>query len=161
MIRQIQKRIMDVLESECTSFALDDETDRERCAQALAAHFAASVRELTAQDVTFELSIEQDDTPVRGNALASGDDEADRDCEAEILRRLDQGDVWAWGLVRITAHWNGFKGTACLGACSYESEKEFIEANDYYADLKDEALAELNTSIRTLVGKLETLQVPS
>lgn len=37
---ELRARILDILETQCASFALDDETDRERCAQVLAAHFA-------------------------------------------------------------------------------------------------------------------------
>jgi len=35
---ELRARILDILESDCSSFALDDETDRERCAEVLAAH---------------------------------------------------------------------------------------------------------------------------
>ena len=47
---------------------------------------------------TIEVTAAQDDIPVRGNAMASGDDATDRECEDDILTRLDSGDVWGMGL---------------------------------------------------------------
>lgn len=77
-------------------------------------------------EVDFEIEVHQDDTPVRGNALASGDEDEDRACEDEILRRLDQGDVWAWACVRVIATCEGFRGeSSWLGGCSYRSERDF------------------------------------
>lgn len=117
------------------------------------------IRELREDEVTFELTAEQDDLPVRGNALASGDDDEDRKCEDEILRRLDQGDVWAWASVRVTARWNGYTGHDHLGACCYRDEKDFVESNDYYADMKQAALADLNATLRAHAKDLEALKV--
>jgi hypothetical protein len=53
------------------------------------------MRKLTAKDVTFTVEIEQDDFPFRGNAMASGDDEVDRDCEREIAEALERGQIEA------------------------------------------------------------------
>jgi hypothetical protein len=119
------------------------------------------IRALTENEVTFELTVEQDDIPVRGNALASGDADEDRKCEDEILRRLDQGDVWAWASVRVTARWEGFEGHDYLGGCSYESERDFVRSGGYFDDMKDAALAELNEAIQAHAAKLETLRVSS
>lgn len=93
-------------------------------------------------EVTYEVDVEQDDTPVRGNAMASGDADADKAVEDEILGRLDQGDVWAWALVKVTAKCEGFTGTAYLGGCSYKDEKEFQE-DGYFEQLKHEAFEDL------------------
>ena len=41
--------------------------------------------ETDANGITYRLLIEQDLTPVRGNALASGDDMADKAAEDEII----------------------------------------------------------------------------
>jgi hypothetical protein len=41
---------------------------------------------------TFTIHAEVDETPVRGNALASGDPSNDRECEDEILARLRDDD---------------------------------------------------------------------
>jgi hypothetical protein len=103
-------------------------------------------RKLREDEVSFELHWEQDDTTVRGNAVASGDNAEDRACEDEIIRRLDRGDVWAWALVKVTARWGNFVGIDYLGACSYESEDEF-KADAYYTDMKQRALFELNKQI--------------
>ena len=46
---------------------------------------------------TISIHVEQDDTPVRGNAMASGDDAADR-----ILTELSW-NVWAWATVEVRA----------------------------------------------------------
>ncbi len=83
----------------------------------------------------------QDDTPVRGNALASGDDEEDRKYEDEILKRLDNGDVWAWAQVEVEVTLpDGRKGSAYLGGCCYEDEEDFKQMGGYYEDLVREAI---------------------
>ena len=80
----------------------------------------------------------QDDTPVRGNALSSGDDEDDRKYEDLILARLNTGDVWAWAQVEVQATLpDGRTGSAHLGGCCYEDEKDFKTDNPYYEDLID------------------------
>ena len=83
----------------------------------------------------------QDDTRVRGNALASGDEEEDRRYEDMILERLNAGDVWAWAQVEVQASLpDGRTGSAYLGSCSYDDENNFKEGG-YYEDLIDQAIS--------------------
>jgi hypothetical protein len=51
------------------------------------------VRLLTADEVEFGLMADMDEVPVRGNAIATGDDAADREYENEIITRLKWGDA--------------------------------------------------------------------
>ena len=92
-----------------------------------------------------DIRAEFDDIPVRGNALASGDDAEDRAAEDEIIARLEAGDVWAWARVRVTVthpDMPGLDGWDSLGACSYRDEADFI-AGGYYDDMVREALRNL------------------
>jgi hypothetical protein len=92
---------------------------------------------------TIVIGAEYDDLPVRGNAMATDDAEADRACEDEILARLDRGDVWAWAYVTVTAVCEGCEaeGTDSLGACSYANAREF-KADAYYTDMAHAAMAD-------------------
>lgn len=69
-----------------------------------------------------------------------------RDVEhvCELARRTE----WGWCTVKVTAKWNGIKHSEFLGACSYESEDDFIKNSGYFEDMKKEAIdclfAELN-----------------
>ncbi len=113
------------------------------------------------QVATFEVSVEMDDTPVRGNALCSGDDDADRRVEDEILERLNQGDPWAWGLVYVRATFAGFTGEDFLGGCSYASEEDFRTAGDYFEDMTRQAcldLLQMAESARRHLLKLDGLR---
>ena len=81
-------------------------------------------RKLKAGDVTFTVSYEQDDMPVRGNAMASGNDAADRELEDQIIGLLDSGHDWAWCCIKVVASWTApdgteYEGTDYLGACSF------------------------------------------
>jgi hypothetical protein len=96
---------------------------------------------------TFKITVEQDDIPVRGNAMASGDAAVDKEVEDEILQRLDNGDVWAWAHVTVVAEIEGFTGEAHLGACSYKDEEDFKSSDGYYADLCKEASEDLANNI--------------
>jgi hypothetical protein len=112
-----------------------------------------TIRSLTAADVVFSLECQPEDILIEGNAMASGDDEVDRQAEQWVKDQLNRGNEWAWCYVRVVATWaapNGetFTGAAGLGACSYESEKDFREGG-YYPDLCDEALADLNACVAT------------
>jgi len=98
------------------------------------------------EDVTYTLTIEDEDIPVRGNAMASGDDEADEAYENEIIARLDSGDLWAWCFVKVTAEWRGFKGWDGLGGCSYADEADF-KRGGYYEDMKARAFDDLVATV--------------
>lgn len=102
------------------------------------------MRDLVMSEVTFSIHVEQDDTQVRGNAIASGEDHLDKRVEDEILARLNDGDVWAWASVRVCAEYRGATGDAYLGGCSYDDEEAF-KACDYYSEMCQEALHALNT----------------
>lgn len=96
-------------------------------------------------DVEIEVIAEQDDCPVRGNALVSGDDETDRNCENEILRRLDNGDVWAWALVEVKVTLNGESESDYLGCCCYKDESDFRRNSGYFYDMLTGCLERLES----------------
>lgn len=104
-------------------------------------------------DIQIELIAEMEDIPVRGNASYSSDDELNKQCEDKIIKRLDNGDVWAWAYVRITARWNGLEGSDSLGCCSYESEKDFISCDGYYPDM-------VSNAIYDLLKHIDSVQLP-
>ena len=107
------------------------------------------IRPLRADEVTFTVEPQEEHVAPK-DMLASGDDELDKkDCE-EILRRLRQGDVWAWCSVKVTAHWHGFDGSDHLGCCSYEDKKDFCQPGGYFDDMKERALDELNAQLAGL-----------
>jgi hypothetical protein len=81
-------------------------------------------RKLTEADVTFTVEVEQDELEIRGNAMASGDDAADRELEDQIISQLDSGNMAAWCTVTVVARWTDpagdtFEGTDNIGACSF------------------------------------------
>jgi len=83
----------------------------------------------------FDLFVEHETIPVRGNAMASEDPEYNRQVEDEILSRLENGDVWAWASVRAEGRWNGLVEWDSLGCCSYEDREAFLR-DGYWADMK-------------------------
>lgn len=100
----------------------------------------------------------EDDIPVRGNALASGDDAEDKRCEDAILERLERGDVWAWACVEVRASWDLYDGSDYLGACSYDSEEDFRQQGDYFDDMVDEALEVLAGRIESAANGIDGLK---
>jgi hypothetical protein len=101
--------------------------------------------------ISIRLDVEQEDIPIEGNVLASGDEKQDREAEEEVRRRLDQGDVWAWAYVKIEARivldGQAFIGKASLGGCSYKDEADF-KAGGYYDDLKNEVIEDMWQCVR-------------
>lgn len=107
-------------------------------------------------EITYHLTVEMEETPVRGNAMASGDGALDAKVEDEILARLNAGDVWAWADVTVTAKvtFEGevFTARASLGCCSYRDEAEFM-ADGVYDDMCKEAREELILEMRNQVKR--------
>jgi hypothetical protein len=58
----------------------------------------------------------------------------------------------------MTAIYKGFRGVDYLGCCSYESFSDF-EKDDYYKQMKDNALDDLNATIRLAIKDFEELEV--
>jgi len=106
-----------------------------------------SIRAIERHEACIRIRAEPDWVPVKGNAMASGDDALDREVEQEILQRLNQGDIWAWAAVTVETSWKSFRGIATLGCCSYESEEDFCQPDGYFDDLVSEALEDLNRNV--------------
>lgn len=104
--------------------------------------------------VTYELDYRQDDLPVRGNAMVSGDDALDRETEDKILSDLERGNKYAWAFVELRAlvkdsYGYSYQGIATLGACCYNSDTELRKEllTDDSHGLKAEALADLKMNL--------------
>ncbi len=107
--------------------------------------------------VSYELEVCQDALDVRGSAMCSGDVDFDRFVEDSILKRLEDGDVWAWATVKVTATYDGIDGVEgidYLGCCSYRDEEDFKTCG-YYADMKEEAREKLYTFLSGVVSILQ------
>lgn len=109
---------------------------------------------INSNDIVWEVIAEADDIPVRGNAMCSDDPSFDKECEDEILARLEQGDVWAWAYVKVRGTYKGIlSAEATLGACNYANEAEFLaDEAGYFGSMKMEVIDALNRQIATLLG---------
>lgn len=110
--------------------------------------------------ITYELECLPEDMPVRGNAMASGDDAYDKAVEDEILADLESGNEWAWCVVKVTATgvFNGvkFHGVAYLGGVSCKSREDFETGDaDYLEAMKADALADLCESLKDTIARAE------
>lgn len=117
------------------------------------------LRKLTLGAVEFSLEIHPEDIPIEGNCSAI-DDETDASTERWIREQLERGNEWAWCTVVVKAQWNGFEASDALGACSYSSEKDFVQPGGYFDDMKANALAQLNDSLRETNENLKKLRNP-
>lgn len=96
-----------------------------------------------------EVEAEQETLELRGNVLASGDDEEDRKAEQAVADALDRGNVWAWASVRVVASFDGFEGDDFLGACSYDSEADFRTPGGYFDDMRAQAVDALAERLKS------------
>jgi hypothetical protein len=103
-------------------------------------------------DPEIRIVVHEETIPLRGNALASGDDDLDRDVEEEILSRLAYGEQWAWCWVEVIAEFRGLEGRDTLGGCSYKDEADFKENSGYYEDMVARATDELADLVEGLQG---------
>ena len=79
---------------------------------------------------------------VRGNAMASGDDELDRQVEDEIISRLESGDIYAWFTAKVTVSDGKNEATDYLGCCTYRDADDF-RMGGYYLDMIHECINQL------------------
>lgn len=101
-----------------------------------------------AREATITIEVEPEQEEISGY-YASGEDELDRQLEAELIERSNSGDTWAWCCVRVHASIGGVEASSSwLGACSYEDEKNFRESGGYFDDMKQEALAALEAIVK-------------
>lgn len=118
----------------------------------------SKLRNLVRSDVVFSFSVEQED---RRPDFQTGDPsykEQDDKLEAEVMERLNQGDVWAWAYVKVTARWGDFSASDGLGGCSFKDEAEFT-SDGHLAELENEALCILNDTLESVYHKLSLLVV--
>jgi hypothetical protein len=115
------------------------------------------LRELRYDEVTFTYSYQPEDTPLKGNVMVSGDAQLDRAAEADIQRRLERGDEYAWFLLKAEASWHDFSFTDYLGGVSLAEGDTDIQkyARSYHMD--KEALRGLNESIKAVAEQLAGL----
>lgn len=109
--------------------------------------------------VTYDIEVLPEYTDVRGNVMASGDDDYDKECEDAILADLADGNEWAWCTVKVTARYDGVdcvEGTDYLGGCSYRDRADF-EAGGYYDDMKDQARDELYAQLEGILARFGCL----
>ena len=85
------------------------------------------------------VTAEVDEIPIRGNAIASGDDDYDREVEDWIIKEVNAGNVWAWASVCVELKWNSLRGDAYLGCCSYESEEDFRKSGYFGCKIREAA----------------------
>lgn len=107
-------------------------------------------RKIQASEVEFMIECLPEYEPVIGNALASGNDKEDRECEDQIIADLESGNEWAWCRVKVTARLGSLVGVDYLGCCSYSSQADFSHPEGYLPQMKDEALADLQDQIDKL-----------
>lgn len=91
--------------------------------------------------VDFQIECVPEDSPVRGNAMASGDNAFDQECEDKILADLEWNE-WAWCTVKVTATFGPWEGTDYLGCCSYQDEEGFKQGG-YWKDMQHQAFTDL------------------
>lgn len=108
-------------------------------------------------DVSYHLEVEFDDTDPRGNVCAC--EEPDCTAEADVIKRLEHEDIWAWACVQVVASLDmglkhdddRFKGHSCwVGGCTYANEKDFRKDSGFYEELCDEALEDLLDTLKKL-----------
>ena len=108
------------------------------------------------KDVEFEVFCLSEHTSIRGNCLASGDDEEDEKCARWIEKQLDNGNAWAWCTIMVTGKYLGLSSKSYLGCCSYKSKKDF-EDDVYYQDMKNEIIEDLRTQEEEIINNFTSV----
>lgn len=116
------------------------------------------LRKLRPDEVAFTVHCEQEELPIKGNVMASGDERRDQDAEHAVRAMLLEGNVWAWCFITVTASYGDFEGTDILGCCSYDDEAAF-KSDAYWEDMKVNALENLRARLEDAFAQLADLVV--
>lgn len=122
------------------------------------------MRNLTKDEVEFTVSLEYEDLQVRGNCMCSNDLDYNKQCEDELIDRLNNGDIQAWCCLTVKAEWEDFKESVYLGGCSFESGlmgSELQKAIEEMAEehgMYDDALNDLNAEIRLAIERSKSIE---
>lgn len=108
---------------------------------------------LDLNDVAYSWDYDPSEVPVRGNAVASGDDTFDRECENRILADLANGEDYAWCDVVVKATLGPFVGVDSLCAVSVHKESDLESMIKEYG-MRENALTDLTTQIKA-AGSVE------
>jgi hypothetical protein len=108
------------------------------------------------KNAVITIHAEEDESAVRGNLIASGNDVTDAKDEDTVIRRLVSGDVWAWASVEVKASIGEFNASVYLRQCSYKNERDF-KSGDYYTDMIDDAISELANRIELAKGAADQI----
>jgi|688.fasta_scaffold61797_9 hypothetical protein len=103
-----------------------------------------------------KITVRQSDIPIKGNAIASGDDEYDRNVEDQIISDLEC-NVWAWCDITVSLELevdgNTLQGGDSIGACNYRNEKEFMES--LYPEMVQNAINEAIDGLKRSIVVVE------
>lgn len=95
----------------------------------------------------------EEEIPVRGNVIASGDDAADRAAEDEVLRKLEQDGLQHWFMAKVVVSKCGVElAEEYLGCCSYDSFADFLTENGYHSDMVATAMEAARLKIKELAA---------
>lgn len=83
--------------------------------------------------------------------------EGDMDPEAAawVRDQIDQGNVWGWASVTVTAKFTTedgeeLEGHDYLGGCSYLSKEDFMQPGGYYPQMREAAYEDLCQQLEKL-----------
>jgi hypothetical protein len=99
--------------------------------------------------IEIHVEAEEEDIPV---GIDSGDEVYDKTVEDRILRRLHNGDEWAWCCAKVSARIVGtdIKESTYLGCSSYRNAQDFVKNSGYYPEMKNECLEAVLEQVRHL-----------
>lgn len=110
-----------------------------------------NIKQLTDQDIEWNVEAEPEDIPIQGNAGLSDDQKRNERIERSIAKQL-KTTQWAWCAVVVTGTYKGITATDCLGCCNYKSKEDFLKNSGYYKDMQNNCLMQLQTTISDIVN---------
>lgn len=105
--------------------------------------------EVKISGVTYTLTVDQEDIEIKGNVLASGNEDDDRKAEEWTYHELERGNIFAWCWARVVAKADGFEGSDSLGCISCRGREEFERL--FLPDLKTNALDDLRRVLKATI----------
>lgn len=107
-------------------------------------------KKLQLQDIQFTIeALEEDIHPFEMLSECTSEKECD-----DLYSESVGSNIWKWCTVSVKGTYKGLESIDYLGACSYESEEDFVKTSGYYEDMQNTVLSDLQNQVNEIIKDL-------
>lgn len=106
------------------------------------------MKKLTLQDIVISIIVEDESF----SAYTQLGECMSKEEISELLEEARTSNVWKWCMVEVKGTYKGLESSEYLGGCSYDSEEDFINNSEYYNDMCEAVLSDLQKQVEEIIS---------